>query len=210
MGEPTIYKPSIYNGAGIYNNGAGGGDTDTVEIGGKTYHVVTIDGKKWLGENLSFIFPEATINPNGYPSTPAIWYNLISQYAYGYLYNYYAAKYINDNNLIPGWRVADIGDYQSLINYVGGLANVPQILYEQNWKNVSSDLYGFTIKPGGIWVGTTIQSQGISLNSGIADFVGLTLNSSSQESHLECILESASVKYNAIGAGRSIRLIKNQ
>ena len=23
--EPTIYKPSIYNGAGIYNNGAGGG-----------------------------------------------------------------------------------------------------------------------------------------------------------------------------------------
>jgi len=25
MGEPTIYKPSIYNGAGIYNNGAGGG-----------------------------------------------------------------------------------------------------------------------------------------------------------------------------------------
>lgn len=25
MGEPTIYKPSIYNGAGIYNNGSGGG-----------------------------------------------------------------------------------------------------------------------------------------------------------------------------------------
>lgn len=25
MGEPTIYKPSIYNGNGVYNNGAGGG-----------------------------------------------------------------------------------------------------------------------------------------------------------------------------------------
>lgn len=25
MVEPTIYKPSIYNGAGVYNNGAGGG-----------------------------------------------------------------------------------------------------------------------------------------------------------------------------------------
>ena len=25
MCEPTIYKPSIYNGAGIYKNGAAGG-----------------------------------------------------------------------------------------------------------------------------------------------------------------------------------------
>lgn len=23
--EPTIYKPSVYNGNGVYNNGAGGG-----------------------------------------------------------------------------------------------------------------------------------------------------------------------------------------
>lgn len=31
MGQPTIYKPSVYNGNGIYNNGAGGGGGGNVE-----------------------------------------------------------------------------------------------------------------------------------------------------------------------------------
>ena len=45
--EPTIYKPSIYNGAGIYNNGAGGGG------GGGGEETVTIGGVKLIPNKVS-------------------------------------------------------------------------------------------------------------------------------------------------------------
>lgn len=214
MGEPTIYKPSIYNGAGIYNNGdgGGGGGGDTVEIGGKTYPVTTINGKKWLAKNLELLFDDLTINPGTNITTPGMVYNLVCVYAYGYLYNWWAAKYIDDHKdeLIPGWRVARMADYQDIINFIGDLSNVPDKLYNKDWKNTSSDELGFNIMPAGNGSSTGPALQGISLNSGKGDFVVLDMFDSNKEYHFECQLSGASWPYNARGAYRSIRLIKDE
>ena len=135
---------------------------------------------------------------------------MLSFYTYGYLYNWWAAKYIQDNRdlLIPGWRVAELSDYNDLISSIGGIANVPTILYEKNWTGSSSDNLNFSMKPSGIWSGSGVTSQGIDFGTGLCQYECLTMFDSNKEYHLDCTSSSASFTYNARGAGRSIRLIK--
>lgn len=53
--EPTIYKPSIYNGSGIYKNGAnGGGIVNKVTIGGDDYPVTKIGNQYWMAKSLKY------------------------------------------------------------------------------------------------------------------------------------------------------------
>lgn len=155
--EPTIYKPGayntpgvykgaggIYNGAGVYNYGAGGGGGNIVNIGGRDYKFVEINGKLWLAENLDYKFEynggQLPIGTAGMVSTPCAWYyqNDESQYGIdkdyrcGLLYNWYAQKYLNDNKalLLPqGWRVPEKTDFDNLMSFI---ANANRIKVENN------------------------------------------------------------------------------
>lgn len=212
MGEPTIYKPSIYKGAGIYNNGAGGGGggDETVEIGGKVYPVVTIDGKKWLGEHLALMIDDAAINPGSVStSVKQIWYNsLAAEFGYGYLYNYRSVSYIEQNKaqLIPGWRVPTSAELQSLINFAGGSNGFINTFLNKGWRTQSTDEYKFNLLPSGY--GTSgIYDLSITPNSGSGTIMSITNDGS--DYHLRYSPSSASVTANAAG-GRSVRLIKDE
>ena len=144
MGEPTIYKPSIYKGNGIYKNGAngggGGGDIKalgTIEIGGKEYPYNQYGGILFTTLNLDFAPLGVDIGVEGVPSTPAAWYpnNNENEFGwngkkYGLLYNKFAVPIIN-NELSDGWEVAT---YASIWNnlrtlYSNGLYDKPN-----KWK----------------------------------------------------------------------------
>ena len=136
LSTPSTNRMSLGVGPGAYTNTLAWGfslpvrltkDTDPVEIDGKIYHTAKIGSQIWTIENLDWIAPGMAYNVTTIPDTPAVWY-----YDYadeepkehaGALYNAYAAKYINDNNLIPGWHVACWGDYQTLLTNIGGSTN---------------------------------------------------------------------------------------
>ncbi len=150
--EPSIYKPSIYKGAGIYNNGAGGGGGggDTVEIGGKKYLTAKIGNQIWTAQNLDFLFSGVALNPGGEPTTPAAFVkNINTRCAYGLLYNWYAVNLLqtNKDSLIPGWHLPTKSDFETLFSEIGGINNALKLCYTP-W-NGGSDEYGFTLKPGG-------------------------------------------------------------
>lgn len=124
--NPTIYKPSIYKGAGIYNTRAngGGGSDETVIIGGKEYEVITADSLKWITSNLDMMFPGIPFNTSFVTTKSCFYYN----YGYaparlnaGLLYNWEAVDYIANNNMLPdGWRIPTRSDFENLISFVGG------------------------------------------------------------------------------------------
>lgn len=137
--EPTIYKPGayntpgiyngaggIYNGRGVYNDGAGGGDF--VEIGGKKYKFFIINNKKWLGENLDYIWPGLNVGGSIQLTPNANYYeddelnNGWNGKKCGLLYNFAAVNYLqtNKNSLLPqGWRVPDNNDFNDLSSFLG-------------------------------------------------------------------------------------------
>lgn len=129
---------------------------DKVLIGGKFYKFVQIGDQIWLAENLDWIIPGIEYNVTTVPETPAVWY-----YDYadeepkehaGALYNAYAAKYINDNNLIPGWHVPCYGEMQDLFTAVGGRVGAsPKLRSKEGWPEgvVSTDEYCFSVIPAG-------------------------------------------------------------
>lgn len=131
--EPTIYKPSIYKGAGIYKIGAEGGGgiipsgTHFNEnIGGKIYDCVKLpNGQIWTCNNLDFVFNGLTIDGAATQSTNNAYYydrdenvNGWNGNKVGLLYNRPARDYIisNENILFNGWRVATTSDWDSLIS----------------------------------------------------------------------------------------------
>jgi len=133
LSTPSTNRMSLGVGPGAYTNTLAWGfavpvrltkDTDPVTAGGNTYKTAKIGDQIWTIENLDWIVPGMAYNVTTIPGTPAVWY-----YNYedeepkehaGALYNAYAAKYINDNNLIPGWHVPCYGEVQELISYIGG------------------------------------------------------------------------------------------
>lgn len=127
--EPTIYKPSIYKGAGIYKTGAEGGGQPqiygSVTIGNRNYKTIQYNNKEWLAENLDYKFEGCLVGMVQINSPCCGYYNndedfsLDGSYKCGLLYNWYAAKYLDDNKLtlLPsGWRVPTVSDYTDLLN----------------------------------------------------------------------------------------------
>ena len=145
------------------------------DIGGRTYRTVTIGNQIWLAENLDYKFDyngsELPVGVSGYPSTPAAWY-YTNEETYGIdgtrkcglMYNWYAAKYLDDNKaklLPPGWHVptqaewftlaetvtASIGD----VDYAGYLLKALDNAtgdWPTGWGG--NDEYGFGALPGGM------------------------------------------------------------
>lgn len=176
--EPTIYKPGAYKTPGIYK-GAGGiykgrgayksGKKSFVRIGGHDYPIVKIGSQIWICENLDYKFDvngvPLNIGGSGNPNTENAWYynnnendyGINGPYKCGLLYNWYAAKYLDDNkeNLLPsGWRVPSLVDWQTLETFVNNsgksLKALDSSIYE-NWPSGwnGTNEYGFNGIPSG-------------------------------------------------------------
>ena len=146
--EPTIYKPSIYKGAGIYKTGAGGGGGgEMVEIGGIKYNIISIGSQKWLDRNLYFTWSGLTINPNTQTNTAyGAFKDLDFQYSVGMAYNKAAINYlVNHTELLNGFKVPSEQDFEDLISFVGD----SNALCNDIWGG--NDDYGFNLKPSGIF-----------------------------------------------------------
>ena len=109
-----------------------------VTIGGREYKTTKIGNQEWLAENLDYKFD---VNGSQIPiggnydteATPHAWYynnnetdyGINGTYKCGLLYNWYAAKYLEDNKntLLPsGWHVPTKSEVNSLLSSVGSSA----------------------------------------------------------------------------------------
>lgn len=141
-----------------------------VNIGGRSYPYVKIGNQLWLAENLDYKFAynggTLPIGVNGTPSTPSAWYydNDEATYGvngnkYGLLYNWYAAKYLDDNKstLLPeGWHVPSTTEWDTLMNAVGGNSIAGTKLKSiTGWDSGNGDdSYGFNAFPSGYYDGS--------------------------------------------------------
>lgn len=125
----------------------------SVVIGGHSYKIIKMpDGKEWLAENLDYKWSGLDIGSAGTPTTPAAWYYNNDEAAYGIdgtykcglLYNWYAAKYLDDNKatLLPnGWHVPSDAEWVNMLNTIGGLSRVgflikaPDNSITSNWPS---------------------------------------------------------------------------
>jgi uncharacterized protein (TIGR02145 family) len=143
-----------------------------VTIGGRQYKTVTIGNQEWLAENLDYKFDvngsTLPIGSSGNPTTPAAWYynndessyGIDGTYKCGLIYNWYAAKYMDDNKdtLLPtGWHVPSYADWDALATAVGGSSTAGAKLkaldnsVTSNWPSGwgGTDNYGFSVLPTG-------------------------------------------------------------
>lgn len=142
---PVDANPGAYTTTLNWNYGASvrlTKDTDPVTVGGKTYKTAKIGDRIWTIENLDYKIPGIAYNVTTIPEEPACWnYNngdVPLKPRGGMYYNAYAAKYINDNNLIPGWHVPYAGEMEELCT----LANNKAIKLRNftGWENVTGGL----------------------------------------------------------------------
>lgn len=134
--DPTIYKPSIYKGAGIYKTGdeGGGGECNSVEIFGTIYRCKLMpDGKIWLLDNLFYDDGEGDITFNS--SNPVN----------GFYYTQTSALRIS--NKIEGWHLPSWAEFENLFQS----STVVALKSKCGWNDNSngSDLYGFSAFPCG-------------------------------------------------------------
>ena len=134
------------------------GDGETITIGGRKYPVVTINGTKWLAENLDYKWEGLLINNElGVNSPSASYYNNdestygVEGNRYGLLYNYSAQLYLYNNcaTVCPGCRYPTIDDWYALFDNPDiGWSNLKS---NSGWPEGynGSNPYGFNMKPSG-------------------------------------------------------------
>lgn len=109
--EPTIYKPSIYKGAGIYKTGAGGGGGGANFDFGQMLEPKTMpDGRIWATKNLILApYPHGATGYNDLPN------DILD---YGLLMDWDALQYIITNKEIfcPGWNVPTRNEFKALFS----------------------------------------------------------------------------------------------
>lgn len=151
--------------------------TYSVKIGGRRYPVVKIGNQLWMAENLDYKFDvngsQIPIGGSVIPEIPHAWYynnnetdyGINGTYKCGLLYNWYAAKYLDDNKalLLPeGWHIPSLSEYNNLIELSGGIDVVGSKLKAldnsvvpgfppDNWGE--SDPYKFSLLPAGTFYG---------------------------------------------------------
>jgi len=148
-------------GASPANNGATVKDTD-----GNVYNTVTIGKQTWMVENLKTThYNDGVTIP--YVSDSADWVNSASagycdynnftnnSSTYGALYNSYAVNNTAHQLCPKGWHVPTTAEWDTLINYLGGINVAATALKERgysNWStpNSGTNSSGFTALPGGV------------------------------------------------------------
>ena len=137
--EPTIYKPSIYKGAGIYKAGSGGGGGG----GGDGIYRVTIDGR---------VYPVTRITGDGYDK----YWTCVNLYCttgmtadthYKKNSSYHNFVYYNKNSLsliralLPdGWDILSVTDGQKLTEIYGATRFPYMNLIEDGTNTTGLDL----------------------------------------------------------------------
>lgn len=167
----SVYKTGgVYSGPNVYDKW-GGGSGNVVNIGGRNYPYIEIDGKKWISENLDFAPSGISVGISSYTTAPnAGYYNNDPStygengYKCGLLYNWYAVKYLNDNrnNFFPNWRIPTANDYANLASSVGTSTagkklKASNLSWAPNWGGI--DDYLFTMLPGGGYFGSFLDVQ---------------------------------------------------
>ena len=151
-------EPGIYNGQGVYNIGGGGEQPQiygSVKIGNRNYKTIKYNNKEWLAENLDYKF-DGCLYGMAQINSPCCGYydndedfSLDGSYKCGLLYNWYAAKYLDDNKatLLPsGWRVPTSSDYNDLLNSQVPISEVGVLIKAQD----NSVKAGFPSSWGGL------------------------------------------------------------
>lgn len=193
--EPTIYKPSIYKGAGIYKAGAegggggGGGETNVI-IDGVEYPLVKIGHRIWTAADLA--------SPN-----TGVWYDndsSFSNYGYGKLYSY---SDVSNIQIPPGYRLPELQDYQDLVNSVNGETNKLCKSSDEWIYGGGTNESGFSAMPGGRYT--------IGIFDSLGDY-GFYLTSTFDGSYIY-VLEINTGMYefttNRVSSKFSIRLCKD-
>lgn len=127
MGEPTIYKPSIYKGNGIYKNGAsGGGGISSIKVDNIEYAVVKIGNMYFTTENLKNTFSGEIPLTGDATTISCRWVGNNEATARANKYNLvYTIPSIAviESHLSDGWRVAKRADYDFIGNTIGNVKN---------------------------------------------------------------------------------------
>lgn len=133
-----------------------------IDIDGNTYQAVKVGNQVWMAENLRTTkyrsgarILDATENSTWGNLTTGAYCNYADVKlagSYGRLYNWFA---LNDaRNIAPeGWHVPTIAEWDTLIQYLGGLEGSGGKLKNRNgWKSGGngSNVSGFAALPGGM------------------------------------------------------------
>ena len=153
--EPTIYKPSIYKGTGVYKLGGGGEEYQEIQILGNKYKCKEINGYLWMCENLKYPIGtfRASKDESGYYYPNG---NIENFDKHGYLYNLHAAKELIENigNVESEWHVPTRDNYRNdLFNFIA-LSQTSRVGYylksTENWDSGTSiDILGFSVLASG-------------------------------------------------------------
>ncbi len=138
------------------------GQTGTLDIAGKTYRTIIINGKEWMAENLAYL--PAVSSPSVGSSTEPYYYvydydgtdvaaaKLTANYStYGVLYNWPAAKAACP----PGWHLPSDAEWTELTTFLGGESVAGGKLKETNttyWNSPNAGAtneFGFAALPAG-------------------------------------------------------------
>ena len=184
-------------------------------IGGKKYRVVQMpDGKTWMADNLDMAWEGLVIGSNttssttpmaNYPNNNSSAYNVDSIEPYGLLYNWSAAKYLNDNrdSLIPGWHVPSYQELLDLSTSLGGNSVAGGKL--KDMACYGSNEYGFNLLMTGYFNIDFIDVD----NS--ASIWSSDAYDSDNANYIYCMLNDSEVNQNHYYkyVGFSIRLVKD-
>ena len=139
-------------------------EPNIVVIGGKSYPTVTIGTQTWTAVNLDFTWSGLPVDTGswGNKDTPVANYYQYDKATYGWdglryglLYNGAAAMYLENHKaeLIPGWHIPTMEEFNTLANYLGGTSVAGKVLKSTTgWsdnKNGTNDT-GFNGFPAGI------------------------------------------------------------
>lgn len=154
--EPTIYKPSIYNGTGVYNgdgiyngrgvyNDGGAPSGQFVKIGSFYYPYININGVLWITENIK----EDT--------EFSVWYNNDQNFAesrrYGKLYRGASLSITLEPLENDGWHITTPQDWQDMVDFLGYPSNqiLDKICSVDYWAGENyHNLTGLDMVPAGI------------------------------------------------------------
>ena len=191
-----------------------------VVIGGKTYPTCTLpDGHEWLAVNLDYAWSGLSVPTSGAStssSPQAMYYNYDEAtygwngLKYGLLYNGYAVKYLETNQLTlcPGWHVPTQAEFTALVSAIGS-TNGAKLKSTTGWANAGNgtDDYGFSACPSGYY--STAGFRNITSAFRIwATIAGLTATNAYYLG-LSAADQAISVTTNSRQHQYSVRLIKD-
>lgn len=134
---------------------------DGVTIGGKFYPTVILpDGYEWMACNLDYAWDGLSVPTSGatVSENPQAMYLDYDEATYGWdglkyglLYNWYAAKYLDDNRstLLPeGWRLPPTADF-FIQHFIPTIEYSAYVRNRELWSVKSLDNFALDIRPSG-------------------------------------------------------------